>query len=60
MKTPKPPKIEKTPAPPTPVDLESGAELEQSLLRRRKGMKESYLTKGQKKPSMLSKGDNQL
>jgi hypothetical protein len=46
----------KAPLPPTEADAQVGADLEKSLLKRRKGMKESYLTKGQKAPSMLSKG----
>lgn len=44
------PKMPKLPPPPAPVaeqvDVEIAGQLEQSLLRRRKGAKESFLTKG--------------
>lgn len=48
----------KTPAPPVESsDAEVGADMEANLLRRRKGASDAYLTKGQKKPTLLQLGN---
>jgi hypothetical protein len=53
MGSPKLPEVPDTPPPATEIDTEQAGQLEKSLLRRRKGRSEAFLTKGQKKPSLL-------
>lgn len=48
----KPPAPLPTPPPAEVQDVESAAQLEKSLLKRRKGMADAFITKG----SLLSKG----
>lgn len=51
-----PPAIVTAAPPAEQVDVEYAGDLEKSLLKRRKGMTDAFLTKGQRKPSILTDG----